>query len=248
MRNTLTEMKPHEVKDGNFNKVIFGIGSTESHGEHMPMGTDWMIANGLAKNIADQFSDILLLPPVMYGVSEHHKNFNFTLYIQAETMINILKDIFASIHNRGITKIIVVNGHDGNIAPIEIAARAYKMSHPEVSILTLPSWWENLDAILPEGTLSEWNGGHGGETETSMGMALFPELIDLSYAKTMIPKLKNSQVMEMKWSFSEISTVGSVGYPDRANPEKAKLIMEVLVNNASEYIRYLDEMDWKYSV
>ena len=248
MNNYMNEMRPQDIINGKFKKVIFGVGSTENHGDHMPIGTDNLIAHGLAKRIADSFDDILLLPPINYGVSDYHQDFPFTLYVQAETMISILKDLLDAIAFRGIKQIIVINGHDGNICPIEIAGRYCKMQHPDVSILSLPYWWVNCAKIVPEGTFSEFASGHGGEGETSLLMSFRPELVDLKQAKPMIPKLKDDLVMEMKVKFKELSTVGSTGHPELATPEKAKVLSDALVKYAVDYIKYLNEMDWKYSV
>jgi creatinine amidohydrolase len=81
------------------------------------------------------------LPPVAVGYSQHYSHFPFTLSLRAETLVEVLKDILSSIIKNGITRIFIMNGHDGNIAPIEIASRAIKMLYPEVKIASLDAWW-----------------------------------------------------------------------------------------------------------
>ena len=248
MSNYMNEMRPQDIVNGKFKKVIFGVGSTENHGDHMPIGTDNLIAHGLAKRIADAFDDILLLPAIPYSFSTYHQDFPFTLYVQAETITQYLEDLLDAIVFRGIKQIIIINGHDGNIAPIEIAGRYCKMKYPDVSILSLPVWWGTMDKILPEGTFSDFAHGHGGEAETSLMMAFRPDLVDLKLAKPMIPKLEEDLVMEMKVNFSEFSTIGSTGHPELATPEKAKMLADTLVKYAVNYITYLNGIDWKYAV
>ena len=241
-------MKPGEIEKGKFKKVIFGVGSTESHGAHMPMGTDNIIAHAVAKKVADAFDDILLLPPINYGVSDYHQDFPYTLYIKAENMIATLRDLCEAIAFRGIKQIIIINGHDGNIAPLEIVGRQVKMNHPDLAILTFPAWWLHLNDLVPQGTFSGFAHGHGGEAETSLLMAFRPDLVDVSLAKPMVPRLKEDAIMDMKVNFRELSNVGSVGHPELATPEKAKALSEAAIKHIIDYIKYLDSIDWKYTV
>ncbi|MCL2497388.1 MAG: creatininase family protein [Symbiobacteriaceae bacterium] len=248
MTSYMNEMKPGEIQKGNFKKVIFGVGSTESHGAHMPIGTDNLIAHAMAERIAAAFTDMLLLPPVNYGVSEYHRDFPFTLYVKSETMIATIRDICEAIYFRGIRQIIIINGHDGNISPLEIVGRQVKMQYPDLAILTLPAWWLNFRNLVPAGLFSDYAHGHGGEAETSLLMAFYPELIDLSLAVPMIPKLKEDSLLDMKVNFRELSNVGSTGNPQLATPEKARVLAETMIQHTIDYIKYLDSIDWKYAV
>ena len=72
-----------------------------------------------------------MLPPVNYGVSEHYQDFPFTVTVQFETQIAFIRDILESVYREGIRKVFIMNGHDGNIAPIEVASRSAKVAHPD---------------------------------------------------------------------------------------------------------------------
>lgn len=78
--------------------------------------------------------------PINYGYSQHYNKLPFTVSLSAETVTQVLKDILNEIVRNGIKKIMILNGHDGNIAPIEIAARAVKVQHPDVVIASLNDW------------------------------------------------------------------------------------------------------------
>jgi creatinine amidohydrolase/Fe(II)-dependent formamide hydrolase-like protein len=74
-----------------------------------------------------------------------------------------------------------MNGHDVNIAPIEVASRSAKVAHPDFKIVSLDAWWMMVGELLPKDFFAVWNGlGHGGEGETSICLELFPELCDVS--------------------------------------------------------------------
>ena len=104
--------------------MILPLGSLESHGGHLPFGTDAMTAHLVALDIAARLPKTAVLPPLNYGVSEHYKDFPFTVSVRFETEIAFLTDIFESVYREGIRKVFIMNGHDGNIAPIEVAGRS----------------------------------------------------------------------------------------------------------------------------
>ena len=144
--------------------MILPLGSLESHGAHLPFGTDALTAYMVALDIAARVPKTAVLPPVNYGVSEHYKDFPFTVSLQFETEIALLKDIFESVYREGIRKVFVMNGHDGNISPIEVAGRSVKVAHPDIKIVSLDAWWMMIGDLLPPDFFQVWKGlGHAGK-------------------------------------------------------------------------------------
>ena len=155
------DKNPHEIQHltaadyhaAPFEKVILPLGSLESHGPHLPFGTDALTAYLIALEIAGRVPRTAVLPPVNYGMSEHYKEFPFTVSLQFETEIALLRDILESVYREGIRKVFVMNGHDGNIAPIEVAARTAKVAHPDFKIVSLDAWWKMVGDLVPTGFL-----------------------------------------------------------------------------------------------
>ena len=82
-----------------------------------------------------------------------------------------------------------MNGHDGNIAPIEVASRSAKVAHPDFKIVSLDAWWMMVGELLPPDFFQVWKGlGHAGEGETSICLELFPELCNPSKAAGVVPQ------------------------------------------------------------
>lgn len=234
-----------DYKKSPFEKVILPLGSLESHGGHLPFGTDALTAYLVALDIAARLPGTAVLPPLNYGVSEHYKEFPFTISVQFETEIAFLKDIFESIHREGIRKVFVMNGHDGNISPIEVAARSIKVAHPEMKIVSLDAWWTMVGDLLPADFFQVWKGlGHGGEGETSICLELFPELVDMSKAAGVTPHLP--KYVDVKWRFSELTNTGTSGDPTKGTKEKGKKMREVLVNEMVKILSDLDKTGWDY--
>jgi len=226
-----------------FKKVILPLGSLESHGPHLPFATDALTAHLLAREVAARVPDTAVLPPVPYGMSEHYRDFPFTISLSFETETAIIRDILTSLHREGVTRVFILNGHDGNIAPIEVASRSVKVAHPQMRIVTLDAWWNTLLTILPDGFFEVWDGlGHGGEGELSMALALFPELCQPDLAAGVVPRLP--PYCEVKWLFSELTNCGATGDPTKATREKGIRMKEELVTAIVKIFEILDARDW----
>lgn len=242
-----TKMTGYQYNNSKVDKVIFGVGAFENHGYHMPFGTDALISNIISEKLAERVDGLMVLPPINYGLSEHYNKFPFTVSLTPETITNVIKEVLSEIVRNGITKIIIMNGHDGNIAPIELAARSVKVQYPHVTIVSLNDWWVAAGKMVPEGTFDVWNGlGHAGEGETSMGLALFEELIQMEHAKGVVPQLPD--FLDIKWRFEELTNTGASGDPSVATKEKGKLMEEAVLQVMENFIGEMDKNDWKYGL
>lgn len=241
------ELNGHKYRSHTFNKAMLNVGSLENHGGHLPFGTDCFVSYMLAKEVVGYFDDILLLPPLWYGMSEHYKDFSFTVSLRYETVTELLRDILLSLHREGIHRVFIFNGHDGNSAPIEVAARSVKVAHPEMKIAVQDAWWVTAGQLLPPGTFEVWNGlGHAGEGETSICLELFPHLVDMEHARGVVPNLPPNA--DLKWKFSELTNTGATGDPSKATPAKGAAMRKVLVEAVVGFIQHLDSIDWQYEI
>jgi len=228
-----------------FEKVILPLGSLESPGGHLPFGTDALTAHLISQEVAQRVPGMGVLPPVNYGMSEHYKEFPFCVSLQYKTEIAILRDILESVYREGIRKVFIMNGHDGNIAPIEVAARTAKVAHPDFKIVSMDAWWKMVGDLVPEGFFEVWNGlGHGGEGETSICLALFSELCDPSKASGVVPQLPPH--VDVKWRFSELTNTGTSGDPTKGSRQKGLVMKQILVDTIVQILSDLDAADWDY--
>lgn len=228
-----------------FSTIILPLGSLECHGPHLPFGTDALTAYLLALEVAAQVPGTAVLPPVNYGMSEHYRDFPFTVSLTPETETALIRDILESVYREGIRRVFILNGHDGNIPSLEIAAREVKVAHPDLMVVGVEAWWNMLLPLLPSGFFEVWNGlGHGGEGEMSMGLALFPELCQPEHARGTVPQLPPN--LDVMWKFSEITSCGASGDPTKATREKGRVMKETLVRAMVASLRNLDASGWDY--
>lgn len=215
-------------------------------GGHLPLGNDTHVSYKLAVKIAERVDGLLVLPLVTVGYSEHYSHFPFTLLLKAETLVEVLKDILSSVVKNGIKKIFILNGHDGNIAPIENASRAVKMMFPEAKIAALDAWWVAAGKLLPSDTFEVWEGlGHAGEGETSIALSMFGEIVDMKHAEGVVPNLPAN--IDIKWNFAELTDCGATGDPTKATDEKGQKMEKVLIDLIENFLKDMDKCGWKYN-
>jgi creatinine amidohydrolase len=159
---------------------LLPTGSTEQHGPHLPAGTDTAIATAVCEVACAAASDLILAPPIPYGVSEHHRRLPggavsagpdaFGAYVAA-----VVRSLVDPARRRAV---VVVNGHGGNWASIAFALDQVGSAEGELPVGAC-SWWdlvpevvEGVDPAVPRG-----RPGHAGAVETSVMLARRPELV-----------------------------------------------------------------------
>ncbi len=240
----LLRMTAHDLKSGGYDKAVIAIGSTESHGEHLPYGTDTLVAEHLAEAVAERVKGLLVLPSLPFGMSVHYASFPIAITFTTETLIRVMRDILGSLLAHSILKLLIINGHDGNIPAIEAATREFRVEHPEMKVAVLEAWWVTAAELLPDDTFEAWGGlGHGGEGETSMMLAVEPGLVDLERAKGVIPDLPEH--VQLKWTFEELTPYAATGDPTKATLEKGEMMRDALVDCLVSFIEEMDGKDWE---
>lgn len=156
--------------------AVLPVGATEQHGRHMELCTDIAIAEAFARRLAADLGDeAVLCPPFAYGLSEHHMRFAGTLTLRPATFLAVLGDIVESLAAHGIRRVLVVNGHGGNIDAVKLAAR---QARRDQDVLVAHLCWARLAADVIRAEMGdEPRHNHACQIETSIAMALVPEIL-----------------------------------------------------------------------
>ena len=152
--------------------ILIPVGSLENHGLHMPLGTDFLIPDEIAR-LLDEKTPVLIAPTVNYGATDDLAGFPGTVSIGTEGLIALLKSICDQFYRCGFRHFLILNGHGGNTAAIQaVGMHLYRKG----AYLSNLNWW------LMAGQLNrEWAGGHGGGEETAGILAVDPKLIKQQY-------------------------------------------------------------------
>ena len=249
-----SEMARHEFPALLQNKpvVIVPIGSIEQHGPHLPVDNDISIPYHIAVRTAERINEfpVVVAPPVWLGFTHYNMGFYGTLTVRLETFIALLSDLCRSIYANGFERIVLMNGHGGNVAPV--TAVGNKLAQENIMTLSFPYWSLCLTEMTTWSTKDGRGPGHAGEWETSFQMYLRGHLVAMD----------KREAGNVRWPFSEAvmkyahvperrreSPVGSVGDPFAASAEKGErifnLCVERLVAMVREYhekplMRYMD--------
>jgi creatinine amidohydrolase len=154
--------------------VILPIGATEQHGPHLATGTDALLASTVAGRAAAAAAArssraLILTPTLPVGASDHHFPFGGTLSLRQETLLAVLGDLTRSVARCGGQRLVMVNGHGGNQGICQAAAAEAASEHG-LTVAYVDYWRLASDpggGVIP---------GHAGEFETSMVLAVAPEL------------------------------------------------------------------------
>ena len=161
--------------------MVVAFGATEQHGPHLPLATDALLGDHLAELVADRLN-AFVAPTVRLGCSEHHLEFAGTLSVSDATFHAIVADLVRSAARSGFRRIVLLPTHGGNFGPLAAAVAQLPADLGiDVRAMTDLGALQTLAQIGLEehGVPLEEGGLHAGEWETSMVMAIHPELVHL---------------------------------------------------------------------
>jgi len=221
--------------------ALLPVGALEQHGLHLPLDTDAFDADYLARKVAERCSDPrpLVLPLIPYGVSYHHQDFPGTLGISPETLSRLVYEVGMGVARYGVTKLIIVNGHGGNVPALNFAAQ---MINRDARIFTCVESGETSDSDIAVLTESR-NDVHAGEIETSTTLAVRPERVRMDMARESVPSFSSrfldfTSKRSVPWyaHTAKISATGVLGDPTRASREKGEQVWEIMIRRLIEFI------------
>ncbi|ERH09198.1 MAG: uncharacterized protein, putative amidase [halophilic archaeon J07HX64] len=154
--------------------AVLPVGSTEQHGPHAPLGTDALTAEAIAAEAVERVDrEVAVAPTVPVGVAAEHRQFTGTLWVSPDSFRSYVRETAESLAHHGWDRVVVVNGHGGNVAPLrEVCARLSR----EGTAYAVPFTW--FDAVDPAEVGFSGAMGHGGPVETSLVSHLRPDLVD----------------------------------------------------------------------
>ncbi|HIU43548.1 MAG TPA: creatininase family protein [Candidatus Ventrousia excrementavium] len=166
--------------------VLLPVGSTEQHGPHLPVGCDNLMATGMSERIAAELNrrgkPCVVAPSIAVANSTHHMSFCGSMTLRAETYMHLLFDYCRSIASHGFRKIVIVNGHGGNVAPTETAL--IEINEALGFPVYFTGYWKGDKTAQSDILESQTGMIHACEGETSLLWALDEEWIDPIYKET----------------------------------------------------------------
>ena len=229
--------------------VVIPTGSIEQHGPHLPVSTDSIIVSEISRRAvheANKTTATLLLPTIMYGYSLHHMEFPGTISLSDETYVALLTEVGTCVTQHGFRRLIFLNGHGGNKAPLQLAIQRIHRRSKNRSLCVAATYWDLIRKDVqacrhsPPGGIS-----HAGEFETSVLMSLYPEMVKTECIAKSLPNIGDKDFdydwysasnISLAFQVSEFSPTGVLGDPTVANAEMGSAMMAAAVKKISEFI------------
>lgn len=222
--------------------AIIPIGSTEQHSPDGLLGTDYLVAEDIAREVGQRLG-IMVTPTIAIGIAIHHMGFAGTITLQPSTMIAYINDYVESLIQHGFAQFFFINGHGGNVPTLQAALAEIMNNHRIKSEII--SWWHLPELQEKEKEFfGEQNGRHATVSEISITRAQHEEafLDEHGFPKKLMQQEYDTEMTEFAWplsseGFSEIFPFGNMGSnPTLASVEKGRILFKLAVDTVCQLV------------
>jgi creatinine amidohydrolase len=227
--------------------VVVPVAAVEQHGPHLPVMTDSLLCRAVAERAAGMVAGrrpVVVAPTVWSGLSEHHMAFGGTISLDFPTFCGLLRCICRSLQRQGFARVLLLNGHGGNEAALRVVVE--QLTGELGLALATATYWQL--AAEPFRAILERQSGvrHACEAETSMVLALRPELVDAGRFEDARTAETEAGPAAYRWrSFAERTASGALGDPTAASAAKGERLLEAAGAAVAELL--LDDAFWRTS-
>jgi creatinine amidohydrolase len=228
--------------------AILPTASIEQHGPHLPVLTDSLLCETVARLAAARANEqvpVVVAPILYFGNSHHHFPFPGVLSLTSATFMAAVTEVLEGLVKSGFRKLVVLNGHGGNTDSNAVVGLdfVHRLDQP-VSIAT-GAYWDIARANLTGKGLiaNHLIPGHAGCFETALVMAVRPELVNEEGLKQVKDLSKEKAGLFSPLAGATIQTHGawaaSPGYTDnpaQATPEMGQAILDVIVQSVADFL------------
>ncbi len=241
----LQNLRLSQIRQRSYRVAVLPFGATEPHNLHLPYGTDIFEATEIARRCCDwanqRGAHIVLLPTIPFGQEQNMLAYPLAISVQQTTLNAVVRDVVTSLERHEISRLVLFNGHGGNdFKPL------LRDLHGRTSLfLCQVNWWEVAHDL--ESTLFERGpGDHAGELETSLGLALFPELVRLEEADDGAVRESRFTAIDRGWvkitrPWHLVTRNSGHGDPRAASADKGERFLSVITERIGEFLLELSE-------
>jgi creatinine amidohydrolase len=241
----LNETTWKTVKETPYEVAVLPWGATEAHNYHLPYGTDTLQCDRIAAEAArlawERGARVVVLPTVPFGVNTGQLDIELCLNMNPSTQAALLGDLVQALGGQGIQKVVVLNGHGAN----DFRQMIRELQPNTDVFLCAVNWYTVVDARPHFEDL----GDHAAELETSVMLALAPELVlPLWEAGPGTERRPKIRALRERWAWAprpwtQVSADTGIGNPKAASAEKGRRYLDAVTRNISDFLVDLAEAD-----
>jgi creatinine amidohydrolase len=220
--------------------VVVPIAAIEQHGQHLPVWTDSLLLGEITDRVERNLKEKILVTPLMWlGNSDHHLDFCGTLSASGRTYLDILNDLVENLIFHGFKRIVLLNGHGGNDVPAKQAIFEVRQRHrarKDLLLLMTTYWGLGTEPWKDDPTIEQRDMGHACEWETSMVLAIRPDLV-VDHKNVPVVEPGNAfRTGYRAWTTKDRSSIGHIGWPHLASKEKGELLLNAFAVDVERWL------------
>lgn len=234
--------------------ALLPIGATEQHGPHLPLAVDSLLVETVLSRVLRELAGtppVLILPTLAVGKSNEHLAFRGTLTLSAETLLRVLMELGECVARAGVRKLVLFNGHGGNTAVLDIAARDLRVRHGLLTIAC--AWYQFTGPAGVLGAREDAHGLHAGQAETSAVLAVRPDLVAMDKARDFASEGERwaeayhtiglgQRPARPGWMIDDLNPDGACGNAAAATAETGERLLAQAAQNVAGFLRELAGM------
>ncbi len=235
----LTAANMHRLSKNSYEVAVLPVAAIEAHNRHLPEGQDLLhtthVARESCRRAWPECRSVLCLPTLPYGVDCNLMSFPMTIHVSQATLDALVGDIVRSLLHHGIKKIVILNGHGGNdFTPLVRQMQCDLDVH-----LFICNWW-TVGSDQYQDIFAEPD-DHAGEMETSVALALYPELVEPARAGDGGARAFRFEALQEGWvktsrNFSRLNDHCACGDPAQASAEKGRAYLELVCRRIGAFL------------
>lgn len=235
--------------------AVLPVAATEQHGPHLPLSVDTDLVQGVVQACLPHVPPdlpVLFLPTQTTGLSPEHMAFAGTLTHSAATTLLLWTELAESVARSGVKKLVLLNAHGGQVGLMDVVGRDLRA---RLQMLVYAVSWFNLPLGEAAAAFSPHEhrfGIHAGEIETSMMLALRPELVDMAAAQDFASSaaqraarfaiLGNGKSAKLAWQTQDYNPHGAVGNAAAATADKGRALLDAAGRALADVLAEIDAL------
>jgi creatinine amidohydrolase len=238
----LEELNLSEVRQRSYEVAVLPLGATEPHNLHLPYGNDFLTTRLVGERICaaahQRGARVLLLPTIPFGVDTNLLEFPLTIHVGLQALFALISDVIRSLEHHGIRKLVLLNGHGGN----EFKPLVREWYGKTAAFVCVVDWWKaGLDCSADIFSKVD---DHAGEMETSVALALYPELVRLEQMADGATRVSQFEAVRRGWvqitrPWHLLTASSGSGDPRAATREKGERYLELVTQRLSQFLTEL---------
>ncbi len=234
-----TEASLAELRRASQSVAVIPLASIESHGPHLPLGSDPLCKDYIVEKVLEQ-ETVAMLPTICYSFVAAARMLPGAIHIRSELLMDMVENICDEVYRNGFDKVVLLHCHGGNVFLDTAFLRRMQEREKPYAVYSIPvlcGIGDQVPALLESNEM-----GHACEFETSLNMVACPELVNLeALGEKTFPTQPAPEVgvagTPVDWTVRHPEM--AVGFPQKATPEKGEKIAQLWADALIEHLRLI---------